>query len=96
MTIDRSVVEKISLLARLRLTTDELEMMTSQLQQILGYIDQLRELDTSGVQPMAHAVELTDVFADDHIQAGLDRDAALAGAPKRDEACFRVPAVLGE
>jgi aspartyl-tRNA(Asn)/glutamyl-tRNA(Gln) amidotransferase subunit C len=70
--------------------------VTPQLQHILGYIEQLNQLDTSGVVPMAHGVELSNVFADDVPRPGLDREAALMNAPKRDEACFRVPAVLGD
>ncbi|MFO0913523.1 MAG: Asp-tRNA(Asn)/Glu-tRNA(Gln) amidotransferase subunit GatC [Pirellulales bacterium] len=96
MSLDRAAVEKIALLSRLRLSADELTVITPKLQQILGYIDQLNELDTAGVPPMAHGVELTNVLAADVERPGLDREAALANAPKRDDACFRVPAVLGD
>ena len=96
MSLDRAAVEKIALLGRLRLSAEELDVMTPQLQQILGYIDQLNQLDTTGVVPMAHAVELTNIFAEDRVVPSLDRELALSNAPKRDEACFRVPAVLGE
>ncbi len=96
MSLSREEVEKVSLLARLQLTPDELDRMTTQLGQILGYVDQLSELDTDRVEPMAHAIDVANVFAEDQPHTSLDREQALANAPKRDEACFRVPAVLGD
>ena len=96
MSLSREDVAKVSLLRRLRLGPEELDRMTSQLGQIVAYVEQLSELDTEQVQPMAHAVELHNVFADDHVRPSLDRERALANAPKRDAECYRVPAVLGE
>ena len=96
MSLSRQEVEKVSLLARLRLSEQELDLMTSQLGQIVEYVEQLSELDTENVEPMAHAVAIQNVFADDEVAASLDRDQALANAPKRDDECYRVPAVLGE
>ena len=95
MSLSRQEVEKVSLLARLRLSEQELDLMTSQLGQIVEYVEQLSELDTENVEPMAHAVAIQNVFADDEVAASLDRNQALANAPKRDDECYRVPAVLG-
>jgi aspartyl-tRNA(Asn)/glutamyl-tRNA(Gln) amidotransferase subunit C len=96
VTLTRADVEKVSLLARLQLTPDEMEEMTDHLGKIVGYVELLRELDTRGVEPMAHAMDLVNVFADDTLLPGLDREQALANAPKRDQECYRVPAVLGD
>lgn len=96
MTLPRDEVEKVALLGRLRLSDDELQRMTAQLGQIVQYVRQLDDLDTSGVEPMAHAADLCNVFAEDQIQPSLAREQALANAPKRDEECYRVPAVLGD
>jgi aspartyl-tRNA(Asn)/glutamyl-tRNA(Gln) amidotransferase subunit C len=96
MSLSRQEVERVSLLARLELTDAELAQMTTQLGQILAYVDQLSELETDAVEPMAHAVQLTNVFAADERRPSLSRDEALGNAPKRDEECYRVPAVLGE
>ena len=96
MSLSREDVEKVSLLARLRLSDEELDQMTAQLGQIVGYVEQLAELDTEDVEPMAHAVEVANVFAEDFSRPSLDRDQILANAPNRDEECYRVPAVLGE
>jgi aspartyl-tRNA(Asn)/glutamyl-tRNA(Gln) amidotransferase subunit C len=96
MSLSRAEVEKVSLLARLLLSDDELDRMTSQMGGILGYIDLLSELDTENVEPMAHALDIANVFRDDVVRPSLDREAALANAPRRDEECYLVPAVLGE
>jgi len=96
MAISREEVEKVSLLGRLLLSEEELDKMTTQLGRILEYMDLLSEVDTDGVEPMAHAFDFADVFRDDQVRASLDRDQALANAPNRDDECYRVPAVLGE
>ena len=96
MTLTRTDVEKVALLARLRLSEEELDAMTGQLARILDYVAQLGQLDTENVEPLAHPLELSNVFADDVLAASLDRDRALANAPKRDDECYRVPPVLGE
>jgi aspartyl-tRNA(Asn)/glutamyl-tRNA(Gln) amidotransferase subunit C len=96
MSLSRDDVRKVSLLARLLLSEDELDKMTEDLGKIVGYVDQLGELDTEDIQPMAHAVELVNVFAEDEVRPSLPREEALANAPKRDDECYRVPAVLGD
>ncbi len=96
MSLTRQEVEKVSLLARLRLTSDELDLMTAQMGQIVAYVESLAELDTAGVKPMAHALDVSNVFAPDELRPSLDRSAALANAPHHDREFFLVPAVLGE
>ena len=100
MPLTRQEVEKVSLLGRLLLTPEELDRMTSQLGGIVAYVEQLAELDgelaARQVQPMAHAVEMTNVFRPDEVQPSLDRAEALANAPQHDDQCYLVPAVLGE
>jgi aspartyl-tRNA(Asn)/glutamyl-tRNA(Gln) amidotransferase subunit C len=96
MGLTRDDIEKVALLSRLRLSDEELARMTEQLGQIVEYVRQLDELDTSQVTPLSHAADLSNVFADDTHRIGLDREEALANAPKRDDECYRVPAVLGE
>ncbi|MEM9352837.1 MAG: Asp-tRNA(Asn)/Glu-tRNA(Gln) amidotransferase subunit GatC [Planctomycetota bacterium] len=94
--LTRDDVEKVSLLARLILTDAELDRMTTELQSIVGYVDQLAEVDTEGVEPMAHAVEVTNVLAADEARPGLPREAALKNAPNHNGRGYLVPAVLGE
>jgi aspartyl-tRNA(Asn)/glutamyl-tRNA(Gln) amidotransferase subunit C len=96
MSLSRADIEKVALLARLRLTEAELATMTDQLGQIVGYVDQLAEVDTEGVEPMAHAIELSNVFKDDRVAPSLPQDEALANAPHHNERGYLVPAVLGD
>ncbi len=96
MALSREEVEKISLLGRLRLSDEELDRMTDQLGHILDYMDLLAEVDTEQVEPVAHALDVANVFRDDEVRPSLPRDEMLANAPKRDDECYLVPAVLGE
>lgn len=96
MSLTRADVEKVALLARLKLSAVEIDTLTAQLSQIVEFVEQLSELDTEGVEPMAHAVELSNVLADDTVAESLSREQALANAPKHDGQCYRVPAVLGD
>lgn len=96
MSISREDVLKVSLLARLLLSEEELERMTAQLGQIVGYVDQLSELNTDGVEPMAHPLQVSSVFAPDQLRPSLPREAALANAPRQDGEFYLVPAVLGD
>jgi aspartyl-tRNA(Asn)/glutamyl-tRNA(Gln) amidotransferase subunit C len=96
MSITRQDIEKVALLARLQLSDAEAATMSKELAQIVGYVDQLAEVDTEGVAPMAHAIELQNVFADDHVWESLPRDQALANAPHHNSTGYLVPAVLGD
>jgi aspartyl-tRNA(Asn)/glutamyl-tRNA(Gln) amidotransferase subunit C len=100
MGLTRAEVEKVSLLARLQLSEAELVTMTEQLGQVVGYIELLAELDAEleaeQVEPMAHAVEIFNIFRDDVVRPSLEREQMLANAPHADGECYLVPAVLGE
>ncbi len=94
MALSREEVAKVALLARLRLNPDELETFTGQLSSIVEFVAQLQELDTRDVEPLAHGVEVRNVFRDDVRGPSLPRDEALANAPQRNAESFLVPAVL--
>lgn len=96
MALSRTDVEKVALLARLRLSESELKTMTGQLAQIVGYVDLLGEVDTEGIEPMAHAIEIVNVFREDQVESSLPRDQALANAPRHNDRGYLVPAVLGD
>jgi aspartyl-tRNA(Asn)/glutamyl-tRNA(Gln) amidotransferase subunit C len=96
MPLSRSDVEKISLLARLQFSEDELDQMTAQLSQIVQYVEQLSDLDTDNVEPMAHTLDLVDVVRPDETRPSLPREEVLANAPRHDDEYYRVPAVLGD
>jgi len=94
--IDLDLVRHIGRLSRIELTDEQVQTFSRQLSSILGYFDKLQELDTEGVEPMAHAVELTNVLADDAPAPTLRPDQALANAPQRDGDFFKVPKVIGD
>ncbi len=94
--LTRQDVAKVALLSRLKLTDVEIELFTTQLGQVLGYVDLLNELDTTDVTPMAHATDIANVFRDDELIPSLPRAAALANAPKSDGKFFVVPQILEE
>ena len=94
MSLTAEEVAKVALLARLRLAPGELELFTGQLNAIVGFVEQLGELDTTNVEPLAHGVEVHNVFRDDVRGPSLPREEALANAPKRNAESFLVPAVL--
>jgi aspartyl-tRNA(Asn)/glutamyl-tRNA(Gln) amidotransferase subunit C len=94
MSLSRSDVSKVALLARLRLSESELETFTEQLNSIFDFVTQLQQLDTTNVEPLAHGVEIRNKFRDDVRGPSLDREAALSNAPERNTESFLVPAVL--
>ena len=94
MSISREEVEKVSVLARLRLSKQDLDKMTEHLGQIVEYVELLSELETERVEPMAHALDISNIFSEDELRPSLERSEALAGAPHQDGECYLVPAVL--
>jgi aspartyl-tRNA(Asn)/glutamyl-tRNA(Gln) amidotransferase subunit C len=95
-SIDLQLVRHIGKLSRIELSEQQVETFGRQLASILDYFDKLKELDTTTVEPMAHAVEIHNVFADDVVQPSLPPEAALANAPQRDGDFFKVPKVIGD
>jgi len=95
-TIDADLVRHVGKLSRIELTDDEVETFSRQLGAILEHFGKLQQLDTEGVEPMAHAVELHNVLADDVPGESLPPSEALANAPDRDGNFFKVPKVIGE
>ncbi len=92
--ISRDEVRHVARLARLELSEAEEARMTGQMNQILGYMDKLNELDTRDVVPTTHAVQLQNVFRPDRVNDSLPREEALANAPLSDGVNFVVPRVI--
>ena len=94
MKLSTADVEYVAKLARLEVTNQEKEKLTAQLNDILLYIDQLNELDTTGVAPMSHAIAVTNAFREDKVAESLGTQRALANAPDARGEFFRVPKVI--
>ena len=94
MSLTIQDVQGVAHLARLQLSEVELETMTRQLSAIVDYVDQLKQVNTDGVEPMAHALAVQNVFRDDEPASSLSVADALANAPQRRGDFYSVPAVL--
>ena len=92
--ISRATVIQIASLARLELTEGEAEQMAHDLGEILDYVATLSELDTTGIEPTAHALPLATPLRPDKAVAGLDPALAVANAPHSDGTAFVVPKVI--
>ena len=86
----------VARLARIDLGDDELDLYAAQLADVLGHAARLRELDTEGVDPMAHPLPLRNVLRPDEPVPSLDRSEVLAAAPAVESGRFKVPRILGE
>lgn len=94
MKITKKEVEHVAHLARLEFTETEKDTFTSQLNDILVYMDILNRLDTSGVEPMSHATVLSNAFREDRVVESIGLEEALKNAPDEARDCFRVPKVI--
>jgi len=96
MAISRDDVAYVAQLSRISLPEAELERLTEQLGRILDYVNQLNELDTGGVEPMAHPHDVQNVFRRDDARPSLPPAEAVANAPLAKANMFRVPRVIDE
>ena len=94
MKLGKDEVEKVAVLARLSLSPKECEKYAAQLSQILEYVEQLNELDTSKVEPTSHAVDMPTPVREDVNQPCLTQEEALANAPQRFQGGVKVPRVI--
>jgi aspartyl-tRNA(Asn)/glutamyl-tRNA(Gln) amidotransferase subunit C len=94
--IDQEQVRKVAKLSRLELTEAEVEEFTSQLSAVLDYVEKMNELDTAGIEPLAHCLPISNVFREDCVRESLGTDKTLANAPQRDGEFFKVPKILDD
>ena len=96
MALSLDDVRRIATLARLRLTAEEEAAFAHQLSSILDYVEQLNEIDLTGVEPMTHALASGDAapLRSDEVRASLPPEKALANAPVREGTCFKVPRII--
>lgn len=94
MALSANDIRWVAHLARLEFADAELDHFTAQFNDILKYVDQLKSVNTEGVEPLAHALPIHNVFRDDTVLSSLSRDDAMANAPDRRGDFYGVPAVL--
>ncbi len=97
MPISRDDVIHVAKLARIELDDDEIDLFSEQLSVILDHAARVQALDTNGVEPTAHPIELANVLRADEPRAdAIDRSAVLSAAPDTEDGYFRVPRILGD
>lgn len=89
--ISDETMEYVGILAKLELSAEEKEAAKKDMSRMLDYIDKLNELDTSGVEPMSHVFPVNNVFREDVVINGDDRERILKNAPQRKDGAFKVP-----
>lgn len=94
--IDREQVRKVAHLARLQLKPEEEEKFTQELNSILDYFEQLKELDTDNVEPTMRAIDVSNITRPDQLEPYPNREALLMAAPEPDGDFFRVPKIMNE
>jgi aspartyl-tRNA(Asn)/glutamyl-tRNA(Gln) amidotransferase subunit C len=94
MNIDKETVEKVAHLARLELAEDEKEKMIADMNKILGFMDKLNEIDTSGIEPLVYMTNEVNTTREDVIKQEVTHAEALLNAPKHDKDYFLVAKVI--
>ena len=89
--INDETVDYVGILAKLELSDEEKDQAKKDMASMLDYIDKLSELDTEGVEPMSHAFPLNNIFREDVVVNGDDRDNILSNAPAKKDGAFKVP-----
>jgi aspartyl-tRNA(Asn)/glutamyl-tRNA(Gln) amidotransferase subunit C len=92
--ISKEEVLHIARLARLSPSPEEIDKLTREMDSILGFFERLKEIDTTGIEPTAHAVELTWPFREDEVRPSLPVDEVLSNAPERGKGMFKVKKVI--
>ena len=93
--ISAEVVVKVSRLARIDVTPDEVQRITTQMAGMLEHFADIDALDLSDIEPMTQPYPLSNVFREDVVVTGLDREEVLANAPAAEDGRFRVPPIVG-
>jgi len=87
-------VQHIAWLARVKLSEEEKKLFTGQLNTIIGYFHIIDEVDTEGVKPTLHVLDLTNVSREDTVKASMSVEAALANAPNKEKEYFKAPKIV--
>ncbi len=90
-TISSDTIDYVAILAKLELSGEEKEAAKKDMDRMLDYIDKMNELDTTGVEPLSHLFQVDNVFREDVVTGGDDRDRILKNAPEQKDGAFKVP-----
>ena len=94
MEVTDEMVANLASLSRLSFNETEKEEIKKDLQRMISFVDKLKGLDTTGIEPLLHMSEMTNVYRQDLVGGSMDRAEALKNAPKADDQFFKVPKVI--
>ncbi|HHY65015.1 MAG TPA: Asp-tRNA(Asn)/Glu-tRNA(Gln) amidotransferase subunit GatC [Clostridiaceae bacterium] len=94
MTTDREKIKKVADLANIHIGDDELESFAGDMNAIIGYMEQIKNIDTGDMKPMEHVLPVYNAFREDVPGESFDRDELLKNAPEAQDGCFKVPVVV--
>jgi aspartyl-tRNA(Asn)/glutamyl-tRNA(Gln) amidotransferase subunit C len=94
MEVNHALIDKLSLLARLDIKPAEKEKLRTDLQQMIGFIEKLQELDTTGIEPLMHLTEEINVLRADEVKGSVSIEEALQNAQLKKDRFFMVPKVI--
>jgi aspartyl-tRNA(Asn)/glutamyl-tRNA(Gln) amidotransferase subunit C len=96
MQVDEKLVDHLAHLSRLSFNATEKEAIRKDMEKIIGFVEKLNELDTTGVKPLRHMSEVMNVMRDDELKGSISREEALLNAPINDGEFFKVPKVISK
>jgi aspartyl-tRNA(Asn)/glutamyl-tRNA(Gln) amidotransferase subunit C len=94
MQVTDATIKNLAHLARLRFSEEETVSVKNDLQNMIAFVEQLKEIDTTGVEPILHMSDTVNVLRDDVVKGSVSREDALLNAPLKDESFFKVPTVI--
>jgi aspartyl-tRNA(Asn)/glutamyl-tRNA(Gln) amidotransferase subunit C len=94
MELNKEMVAKLAKLAQLEFNPAEAESIRNDLQQMIGFVEKLNEIDTEGILPLTHISKTENSLREDVVQGSVDNETALSNAPERLEQFFTVPKVI--
>ncbi len=94
MEVTPELIEKLGTLARLTIKSGEKETLRNDMQQMIGFIEKLNELDTTGIEPLIHLTEEMNVLREDEIKGSVSREEGLKNAALKNDSFFMVPKVI--
>ncbi len=94
MQVDNQLVSHLAHLSRLNVAPEKMDKLVTDMQDLVGFVEQLNELDTTGIAPLIHMGDAQNVLRDDFVSGSISREEALQNAPDADGTFFKVPKVI--
>ena len=96
MQVDSKLVSHLAHLSRLNVAPEKMDKLVADMQDLVGFVEQLNSLDTTGTNPLMHMGDAKNVLREDEVKGSISREEALQNAPDTDGAFFKVPKVISK